>query len=82
MIDPLEKLLVESEGIFLVQAGVGEPVSWYGTLVDAEDEAEIQAIALGKTVYVFRAISKVTLIDSPVEWTQLAGHGPSIDDRT
>ena len=77
MKDPLELLLVETEGIYLVQAGTGEPATWLGALDEARTEAERQAMALNKTVYIFRAVAKVEPVDAPTRWTELASHGPA-----
>lgn len=80
MCDPLAILLVESEGIYIIQADLSEPVSrWYGTEHEAWDEAERLSLALGKTVYVFRAIAKVEIVEKPVKRTILAAHGPARD---
>jgi len=71
MTDPLEALLIESEGVYLVQAGPGEPTSWYGTENDALVEAQERSLALGKTVWVFRAIGKAERSEKPIKWTVL-----------
>ena len=76
--DPLEELLIESEGIYLVQASPNEPASWYGTEQNARDEAQKIAIALNKKVYVFRAVAMVEPTNEPVRWTTIAAHGPAI----
>ena len=72
MTDPLEKLLIEAEGVYIVHARLGEPVGqWFGTEKDARHEAEQRSLALGKPVYVFRAIARVEVVTRPVQWTEL-----------
>ncbi len=71
MTDPLKALLVDSEGIYLVQAGPGEPVSWHGSEEDAREIAEREALALGKKAYVFRAMAVAEPVEEPVRWTSL-----------
>lgn len=70
MNDPLEALLVETEGVWLVQAGPGEPATWLGSEAEARTEAQKQALALGKSVHVFRAVACVKTSDTPVYWIE------------
>ena len=70
MVDPLESLLVETEGMYLVQAGHGGPVTWFSTEVKARKEAARRALALGEPAYVFRAIACVKISSDPVDWTE------------
>lgn len=71
MTDPLEQLLIESESIYVVQSDPNEPTGrWLGTEKSARGEAEQRSLALGKPVYVFRAVARVKVVDRPVEWTE------------